>query len=196
MSKAISLEDGSIVAIKKINKKVPHINIDNIKKEIRIMKLCKHKNIVQLIDVFEDKESIYIVMEYLSGGDLYARYCSKEYHFKEERVRTIFKQILDAVRYMQELGIIHRDLKLENILFENEIEDSNIKIADFGLSALQGPFQDATDVLGTLHYVAPEVLANKPYDYSVDLWSLGVILFVLVTGCYPFDALNCQTEKK
>jgi calcium/calmodulin-dependent protein kinase I len=196
VSKAISLEDGSIVAIKKINKKVPHINIDNIKKEIRIMKLCKHKNIVQLIDVFEDKESIYIVMEYLSGGDLYARYCSKEYHFKEERVRTIFKQILDAVRYMQELGIIHRDLKLENILFENEIEDSNIKIADFGLSALQGPFQDATDVLGTLHYVAPEVLANKPYDYSVDLWSLGVILFVLVTGCYPFDALNCQTEKK
>jgi serine/threonine protein kinase len=85
---------------------------------------------------------------------------------------------------------------LENILFENEMEDSTIKIADFGLSALQGPFQDATDVLGTLHYVAPEVLSNKPYDYSVDVWSLGVILFVLVTGCYPFDALNCQTEKK
>ncbi len=196
VNKAISIEDGSTVAIKTINKVQSALNIDIIKKEVRIMKLVKHKNVVQLIDVYESKALIHIVMEYMSGGDLYSRFCNRQDCFNEERVKIIFAQIVSAIKYIQDLGIIHRDLKLENILFESEEEDSNVKIADFGLSALQGPYQEVTDVLGTLHYAAPEIIARKPYDYSVDIWSLGVILYVLVTGCYPFDSINCQIEQK
>ena len=196
VSKAINIHDGTTVAIKTIKKVQPTLNIDAIKKEIRIMKLVKHKHIIKLIDVYENKAMIYIVMEYMSGGDLYTKYCTKKECFSEAKVKRIFTQIAGATKYMQDLGIIHRDLKLENILFENENADSNVKIADFGLSALQGPYQEVTDVLGTLHYTAPEIIARKPYDYSVDIWSLGVILYVLVTGSYPFDSISSRLEQK
>jgi len=182
------------VAIKTVDK-IKHSNIiEQIKKEVSIMKLCQHSNIVKLLDVFETIGHIYIAMEYLPGGDLLSYFKTKKNKINEERVCQIVRQIANALQYMKERGIIHRDLKLENVLLVDNNDQSDVKIADFGLSSLQGPNQDVHERLGTLHYTAPEILSGKPYDASVDVWSLGVITYVLLSGTFPYDSNDDSEE--
>eukprot|EP00968_Pinguiococcus_pyrenoidosus_P018191 scaffold1867_cov247-Pinguiococcus_pyrenoidosus.AAC.28 len=155
-----------------------------LRTEIAIMKLVNHPHIIRMEAVYEDKEKIYIVMEKLEGGELFSRIVGRP-TFSEEEAYKVMKPLVESVAYLHDLGIVHRDLKPENILCGENLED--LKIADFGLSKLVLP----TDVMkmpcGTLSYVAPEVLTLTGYGKETDIWSLGVIMFLLLRGKLPFD---------
>ncbi|KAH7434669.1 hypothetical protein KP509_06G029500 [Ceratopteris richardii] len=161
-----------------------------IKREISTMKLVKHPNIVQLLEVMASKTKIYFVMEYVTGGELFNK-INRYGKLKEDDGRKYFQQLINAVDYCHSRGVYHRDLKPENLLLDS---DGNLKISDFGLSAL--PQQCREDGLlhttcGTPNYVAPEVIVDKGYDGAkADLWSCGVILYVLLAGFLPFDDKN------
>jgi serine/threonine protein kinase len=196
VKKAICRRTGNVVAIKTVDKIKHSAIIEQIKNEVSIMKLCQHSNIVKLLDVFETVSHIYIAMEYLPGGDLLTYFKNRKSKINEERVCQIVRQIVNALQYMKDRGIIHRDLKLENVLLVDGNDQSDVKIADFGLSSLTGPNQDSHERLGTLHYTAPEILSGKPYDASVDVWSLGVITYALLSGTFPFDSNDDNEEIK
>jgi len=179
------------VAIKVINK--DHIKreglMEQIKREISIMRLVRHPNIVELEEVMATKGKIYFVMEYVKGGELFAKVAKGK--LKEDLARKYFQQLVSAVDFCHSRGVSHRDLKPENLLLD---DNKDLKVSDFGLSAL--PEQLWNDGLlhtrcGTPAYVAPEVLRKKGYDGAkADIWSCGVILFVLLAGYLPFQAEN------
>lgn len=152
------------------------------------MKICQHPNIIRLLDIFENPEYIFIVLEYLTGGDLFQYLDKRDFKITEDRARSIAHSIGAALYYLHSYGIAHRDLKLENILMGTQDDDTDLKLVDFGLSKILGPNETSTDPFGTLSYVAPEVLLQKPYGKNVDLWSLGVIVYVLLSGMLPFDS--------
>uniref|UniRef100_A0A1J3HK67 non-specific serine/threonine protein kinase n=2 Tax=Noccaea caerulescens TaxID=107243 RepID=A0A1J3HK67_NOCCA len=180
------------VAIKVINKdqvlKRPGM-MDQIKREISIMKLVRHPNIVELKEVMATKTKIFFVMEFVRGGELFAKVAKGKLH--EDAARKYFQQLISAVDFCHSRGVSHRDLKPENLLLD---ENGDLKISDFGLSAL--PEQILHDGLlhtqcGTPAYVAPEVLRKKGYDGAkADIWSCGVVLYVLLAGCLPFQDEN------
>lgn len=155
------------------------------RQEIKILNKLKHSRIIGLKGWFEDDENIYLVLEYLSEGDL-AHYFKNELPSKEEAI-NIMRQIIDAVKYCHKKGIVHRDIKLENILID---ENMNIKLTDFGLSVLKRQNEYFYDEVGTPRYTAPEILSGEGYNESVDVWGIGIILFLLLTGKYPFDGSN------
>ena len=162
-----------------------------VKSEIDIMKMCKHKNIVRLLDHFENNEFIFIVMEHLAGGTL-ANYLENTAvdDLTEKDAGIITYQIAKGLEYLHQFGIIHRDLKPENIMIKGKFPYENLeslKIMDFGLSKILGPNERVSDGYGTLTYVAPEVLTRKPYNKHVDIWSLGVIVYYTLCGNFPFD---------
>lgn len=162
-------------------------DIELIKREIEILKLCQHPNIIRLYDVFENQDYIYIVMELLPGGDLFSYLEKRGFRIPEARACYIVHSLATALFYLHSYGIAHRDIKPENVLLIDESEDSDVKIVDFGLSKMVGPNENCTEPFGTLSYVAPEVLEQKPYDKSVDIWSLGVVSYLLLSGRLPFD---------
>ena len=181
-------KSGEKVAIKIINKKsMDQKDLELVRSEIDIMKLCKHQYVVRLLDHFENSEYIFIIMEYLAGGDLgnYAK--KKDYSFTEEDVALIVYQITEGINYLHKFGVMHRDLKPDNIMLTNKNDISSLKIMDFGLSKILGPNEKATDGFGTLSFVAPEVLVRKPYNKEVDIWSIGITLYYILTGTLPFD---------
>lgn len=143
-----------------------------------------HPNIVQLYETYEDKTKIYLVMELVTGGELFDRIVEKG-SYTEKDASDLIRQILEAVDYMHEQGVVHRDLKPENLLFYSPDDDSKIMISDFGLSKMEDSGVMAT-ACGTPGYVAPEVLAQKPYGKAVDIWSIGVISYILLCGYPPF----------
>ncbi|OAY76974.1 CBL-interacting protein kinase 1 [Ananas comosus] len=163
---------------------------DQIKREIGTLKMLRHPNVVRLYEVLASKTKIFLVLEHVTGGELFDKIESKR-RISEREGRKLFQQLIDAVSYCHDRGVYHRDLKPENVLLDAK---GNIKISDFGLSAL--PQQFGVDGLlhttcGSPNYVAPEVLANRGYDGAKsDLWSCGVILYVILTGCLPFDDQN------
>ncbi|PKA61998.1 CBL-interacting protein kinase 23 [Apostasia shenzhenica] len=195
---ARNVETGANVAIKILDKEtvLRHKMITQIKREISTMKLIKHPNVIRLCEVMASKTKIYLVLELVTGGELFNKIanCGR---FKEDEARKYFQQLINAVDYCHSRGVCHRDLKPENLLL-----DSNgvLKVSDFGLSAL--PQQIREDGLlhttcGTPNYVAPEVIHNKGYDGAkADLWSCGVILFVLMAGYMPFDDSNLMSLYK
>ncbi|MCO5560923.1 hypothetical protein L7F22_047200 [Adiantum nelumboides] len=170
--------------------------VEQIKREICTMKLVKHPNVVQLIEVMASKTKIYFVMEYVTGGELFSK-INRQGKLKEEDARKYFHQLINAVDYCHSRGVYHRDLKPENLLLDSH---GNLKISDFGLSAL--PQQCREDGLlhttcGTPNYVAPEVIVDRGYDGAkADLWSCGVILYVLLAGYLPFDDKNLMNLYK
>lgn len=182
---------GDSVAIKVINKdRVKKEGMmEQIKREISIMRLVRHPNVVALKEVLATKTKIFFIMEYVRGGELFAKVAKGR--LKEEVARKYFQQLISAVDYCHSRGVSHRDLKPENLLLD---ENENLKISDFGLSAL--PEHLRNDGLlhtqcGTPAYVAPEVLRKKGYDGArADLWSCGVILYVLLAGFLPFQEEN------
>jgi len=129
-------------------------------------------------------------MEYLQGGDFFNYLESKNFKIPEERAKTIAHQIATAIFYLHSFGIAHRDLKPENILMVNKEYDSQIKLVDFGLSKTFGPGETCTEPFGTLCYVAPEILLQKPYDKSVDCWSFGIIIYLMLSRHLPFDSAD------
>lgn len=126
-------------------------------------------------------------MEYLKGGDLFSFLEERRFRLFEDTAKHIIHQIAAGLYYMHSFGIVHRDLKPENILMTSTDEITQIKIVDFGLSKTFGPGETCREPFGTLCYVAPEILMQKPYDKSVDLWSLGVVLHLMLSSTLPFD---------
>ncbi|XP_031099186.1 CBL-interacting serine/threonine-protein kinase 1 [Ipomoea triloba] len=163
---------------------------DQIKREIGTLKLLKHPNVVRLHEVLASKTKICMVLEYVNGGELFDRIVSKG-KLPEVEGRKLFQQLIDGVSYCHSKGVFHRDLKLENVLVD---ENGIIKVTDFGLSALPQHFRDdglLHTTCGSPNYVAPEILSNRGYDGATsDTWSIGVILYVILTGYLPFDDRN------
>ncbi|KAB1204204.1 CBL-interacting serine/threonine-protein kinase 21 [Morella rubra] len=183
---AIDSTNDQCVAVKIIDKHmVMETNLKfQVKREIRTMKLLHHPNIVRIHEVLGTKTKIYIVMEYVSGGQLTDKmsYIKK---LEEWEARKLFQQLIDAVDYCHNKGVYHRDLKPENLLLDQR---GNLKVSDFGLSALRKPGDTLTTSCGSPSYVAPELLLNKGYDgAAADVWSCGVILFEVLAGRLPFD---------
>lgn len=178
------LAGGPKVAIKVIAKNdAGEDDLNLLQREIDIMSKLHHKNIIQLIEVFDDPECIYLVLELVTGGELFDQIVSRG-SYSERDAAAICKQILEAVQYMHSNGIAHRDLKPENLLCSGANSDE-IKVTDFGLSKDFGEATLSTSC-GTPDYVAPEVLRGAPYDNSVDIWSIGVITYILLCGFPPF----------
>ncbi|KAG6497717.1 CBL-interacting protein kinase 18-like [Zingiber officinale] len=188
---ARNLKTSQSVAIKVIEKdKVMMGGLnDQIKREISVMRLVRHPNIVELYEVMATKSKIYFVLEYAKGGELFDKVAKGK--LKEDVARKYFKQLITSVDFCHSRGVYHRDLKPENILLD---ENENLKISDFGLSALaESRRQDGLlhTTCGTPAYVAPEVISRKGYDGAkADIWSCGVILFVLMAGYLPFHDPN------
>ena len=184
----IHKKTGKKVAIKVMKKKQMTLqDIELQKREIEILKICQHPSIIRLLDVFENQDYIYIVMEYLKGGDLFNYLEKRDFTIPENKARDLAHSIATGLFYLHSFGIAHRDLKPENILMTDDSDEATPKLVDFGLSKIVGPSEKCNDPFGTLSYVAPEVLLQKPYDKSVDLWSLGVIIYLLLSGTLPFD---------
>ncbi|KAI3474273.1 hypothetical protein Pfo_029061 [Paulownia fortunei] len=188
---ARDIKTGMSAAIKIIDKeKILKVGmIDQIKREISVMRLVRHPNIVQLYEVMASKAKIYFVMEYVRGGELFNKVAKGK--LKEDAARKYFQQLISAVDFCHSRGVYHRDLKPENLLLD---ENGNLKISDFGLSAFaESKRQDGLlhTTCGTPAYVAPEVISRRGYDGSkADIWSCGVILFVLLAGYLPFHDSN------
>lgn len=191
---------GQYAAVKIISKSVLHSPVPNkdvdqeaqqpeptlldIEREIVIMKLVDHPNVLRLYDVWETSTQLYLILEYAEGGELFEYLCDNGKLSVPEAL-GYFQQIIAAIDYCHRFNIAHRDLKLENLLLDS---DNNIKVADFGLAAWQGKSDLLQTACGSPHYVAPEVVMGQGYNGACsDVWSCGVILYILLAGCLPFD---------
>ena len=193
-------QSGDIRAMKQIMKsKIP--DIEKFQNEIKILAMVDHPNIVRLFEVIEDDKYFNLLQELCTGGELLRKIQTTQ--LKEKDIAKIFNQIMSAVAYCHEKGIVHRDLKLENILFASESPDSPVKIIDFGFSVLLGKneinkdkdnennlkkygFKRMKSKVGTLYYISPEIIKGN-YDEKCDIWACGVILYILLCGYPPFN---------
>jgi 5'-AMP-activated protein kinase catalytic alpha subunit len=186
-------ETGENVAIKVMAKTtiLKHRMVEQIKREISIMKIVRHPNIVRLHEVLASQTKIYIILEFVMGGELYDKIVQLG-KLSENESRRYFQQLIDAVAHCHKKGVYHRDLKPENLLLDAY---GNLKVSDFGLSALTKQGDDLLHTTcGTPNYVAPEVLSNHGYDgAAADIWSCGVILYVLMAGYLPFEEADLPT---
>ena len=158
--------------------------------ELNVLRRVRHRFIIQLVEVFETPEKVYMVMELATGGELFDRIIAKGSFTERDAVRVL-KMVLEGVEYLHGLGIAHRDLKPENLLYYHPGHDSKIMITDFGLShMMSGPDNFMRTTCGTPEYIAPEILARKTYNVQVDLWAIGVITYILLSGTMPFDDEN------
>ncbi|XP_054805611.1 CBL-interacting protein kinase 24 [Prosopis cineraria] len=187
---ARNTETGESAAIKVMSKStiLEHRMVEQIKREISIMKIVRHPNIVRLHEVLASQTKIYIILEFVMGGELYDKIVQQG-KLSENESRRYFQQLIDAVAHCHSKGVYHRDLKPENLLLD---AFGNLKVSDFGLSALTKQVPGLLHTTcGTPNYVAPEVLSNLGYDgAAADVWSCGVILFVLMAGYLPFEEPN------
>ncbi|XP_053088886.1 MAP/microtubule affinity-regulating kinase 3a isoform X1 [Pangasianodon hypophthalmus] len=181
---------GREVAVKIIDRtQLNPTSLQKLFREVRIMKILNHPNIVKLFEVIETERNLYLVMEYASGGEVFD-YLVTHGRMKEKEARAKFRQIVSAVQYCHQKHIVHRDLKAENLLLD---ADMNIKIADFGFSNQFTVGNKLDTFCGSPPYAAPELFQGKKYDGpEVDVWSLGVILYTLVSGSLPFDGQNLK----
>ncbi|CAL5198639.1 unnamed protein product [Lathyrus oleraceus] len=186
-------DTGESVAIKVMAKStiLKHRMVEQIKREISIMKIVRHPNIVRLHEVLASETKIYIILEFVMGGELYDQIV-QQVKLSENESKRYFQQLIDAVAHCHKKGVYHRDLKPENLLLD---AFGNLKVSDFGLSALTKQGDDLLHTTcGTPNYVAPEVLSNQGYDgAAADVWSCGVILYVLMAGYLPFEEADLPT---
>jgi len=187
----INKETKQKVAVKIMNKNnMDSSDLELVRTEIEILKICQHPYIIKLYDVFENIDYIYIIMEHCSGGDLFSFIKNRNFMLKEEKVVVIMYKLCKAVYYVHSYGIAHRDIKPENVLLTSESEDADVRLLDFGLSKIVGPNQKCTEPYGTLTYCAPEIILDKPYLKTVDSWSLGVMTYLMLSGSLPFSGKN------
>jgi calcium/calmodulin-dependent protein kinase I len=188
---AIHLKTKKKVAVKILPKtEKTKKDLELQKREIEILKICQHPNIIRLLDIFENESTLFLVIEYLPGGDMFDFLQERGFDIKESQAKNYVKKIATALTYLHSFGIAYRDLKPENILMSSSDDTADIKISDFGLSKIIAPNERSDEPFGTISYAAPEVLLGNSYDKSVDLWSLGVVTYLLVSGTLPFDDDN------
>ncbi|KAL9260502.1 Calcium-dependent protein kinase 8-like protein [Drosera capensis] len=190
---ATELTTGERHACKSISKMKlrTDVDIEDVRREVEIMKhLPKHPNIVTLKDTYEDDEAVHIVMELCEGGELFDRIVARG-HYTERAAAAVMKTIVEVVQMCHAHGVIHRDLKPENFLFANKKENSPLKAIDFGLSVFFKPGERFNEIVGSPYYMAPEVL-KRNYGPETDVWSAGVILYILLCGVPPFWAESEQ----
>ncbi|KAJ1297007.1 hypothetical protein BS78_01G345500 [Paspalum vaginatum] len=181
---------GEDVAVKVIPKAkmTTAIAIEDVRREVRILSsLTGHNNLVQFYDAFEDDENVYVVMELCKGGELLDRILARGGKYSEEDAKVVIHQILSVASFCHLQGVVHRDLKPENFLFMTKDENSALKVIDFGLSDFVKPDERLNDIVGSAYYVAPEVL-HRSYGTEADMWSIGVIAYILLCGSRPFWA--------
>ena len=182
-------------------------NVDRFKNEINIMSKVDHPNIVKIREIFEDQRYYQIIMEEIKGGSVFDRFIEKmeenEETYTEKEAAILFKQIMSAINYCHKQGISHRDIKLENLLYVSKVKNAQIKMIDFGLSTffeniiptLNDVLRDEkgkmTEVVGTIHYMSPEVVEGK-YNEKCDIWSAGVILYTILSGLLPFEGNSAK----
>ncbi|KAJ1690616.1 hypothetical protein LUZ63_014771 [Rhynchospora breviuscula] len=190
---AQNTETGESVAMKVLDRAtiIKHRMVDQIKREISIMKLVRHPHVVRLHEVLASRTKIYIILEFITGGELFDK-IMRHGRLSENDSRKYFQQLIDGVDFCHHKGVYHRDLKPENLLLDSQ---GNLKISDFGLSALPEPgVSILKTTCGTPNYVAPEVISHKGYNGALaDIWSCGVILYVLMAGYLPFDEVDLTT---
>ncbi|XP_074583472.1 calcium-dependent protein kinase 26-like isoform X2 [Curcuma longa] len=187
------LATGSEYACKSIAKRklISKEDVEDVRREIQILHhLSGHKNVVTIKGAFEDAQFVHIVMELCAGGELFDRIVERG-HYSECKAAELIRIIVGVIEACHSLGVMHRDLKPENFLLVNRVEDSSLKLIDFGLSVFFKPGQIFTDVVGSPYYVAPEVLC-KHYGPEADVWTAGVILYILLSGVPPFWAETQQ----
>lgn len=162
-----------------------------IDRELAVLRMLNHANIVQIYDIFDSARETYVVMEYLAGGELLDLITESD-HLSERNSKHVIREVLQAIQYLHARGIVHRDVKPENILCVNRAWPLRVKLTDFGLSKMVGlPSSDGTERVmrsqcGTAYYLAPEIANNTPYSKPVDLWACGVVLYVMLAGKFPF----------
>lgn len=183
-------------AVKIIDKQSDdELGLQFVWRELNVMKSVNHPNIVRTYDIFDTKNRLYIVLEYMPGGTL-GEILKKLGRFTEDQARPILKDILEGVAYLHDKSIVHRDLKLKNILCETKEMPVRVKLADFGLANFVGVRTVSKVALqsqvGSPHYVAPEVLREEPYGPVVDAWAVGIILHIMLTRRYPFAGETIQ----
>eukprot|EP00388_Colpodella_angusta_P042451 GDKK01056343.1.p1 GENE.GDKK01056343.1~~GDKK01056343.1.p1 ORF type:complete len:639 (+),score=161.21 GDKK01056343.1:25-1917(+) len=155
------------------------------RREIAVLSKLDHAYIIKYFDFFEDEHFLYAVMEKCEGGELFDQICKRR-RFTEEDAAVLCRQMLSALEYVHDMGVVHRDVKAENFLFKNKLANSPVKMIDFGMSARVVDGQKLTEVCGSPHYLAPELL-RKSYDSQADMWALGVLIYLMLYGRYPFD---------
>jgi len=184
------ISDGGVHALKVIS--TSGLGRDQqrlLRAETKIMKQVDHPHLVKLHEIFETKDNVVLAMELLEGKELFDAICDRGAYTEQDAAKVIC-QVTQAVQYLNSLGVAHRDLKPENIVYANNNPDSIVKITDLGLAKLYGDPGDYSDLMmtpcGTPGYVAPEVLAQQGYGFECDMWSIGVIMYVLLCGYLPF----------
>lgn len=195
----INRHTGRRLAVKSIRKSNPALHPRNLRQEATLLAEVKHPHIIPFVEVCEDDENFHIITEICEGGDLFDRTSSKasngdEGCFAELQAARILYEILHAIRHLHQHNIVHRDIKPENILFQTPDENSPIAVIDFGLAKKHFPHKGEpplTSVSGTPYYIAPEVL-RKSYDKACDVWSVGVIAYILLCGQPPFNGTNSK----
>lgn len=189
VKRGISNIDKRVVAVKIVNRTgLSEEDEQSLRGEVAILQRLHHKNIVHAKDFFEEPKHFYVILEYVDGGELFDRIVQKTV-YSENDARDLVVVLLRAIKYCHDLNIVHRDLKPENLLLTSKSEDADVKIADFGF-AVEAEGCTLTDACGTPAYIAPEILLAKPYGKPCDMWSFGVILFVLLGGYPPFHDEN------
>jgi len=163
-----------------------------LRDEIDVLKDMEHKHIIRLYDVFEEPQHYFMVTEKMMGGELFDRIVQKSY-YNEKEARDTCRIVFSAIHYCHKKNVAHRDLKPENLLLTSENDDSDIKIADFGFAKRVTQPKSLTTQCGTPGYVAAEILEGKPYDTQADMWSIGVIVYILLGGYPPFIESNQRT---
>mmetsp|Transcript_73149 Transcript_73149/g.122136 ORF Transcript_73149/g.122136 Transcript_73149/m.122136 type:complete len:554 (-) Transcript_73149:316-1977(-) len=169
--------------------------LDELRREIEVQKALDHPNIVRVFEYFEERHQMHIIMELCKGGALVSRMKNHRHGYGEQAAATLVQKMLSAVLYCHHKGVVHRDIKLDNFIYENEAEDAELKLIDFGFACEVKPGYEAMwDQIGTPSYMAPELWADhcKEYDSSVDMWAMGVVAYMLLSGKRPFH----HTDRK
>ena len=194
----LNILTGRIVAVKSFDKNNSELTGDNMKKilyETNLMKKLNHPNITKILEMFEDEKYFMIIMEYINGGNLFS-FVKKRRKLSEKTAKFLFRQIIQGIKYIHEQNIVHRDIKLENLLIDL---NNNVKICDFGIGRkIKNKNQLLHDQCGTLMYMAPEILLSskeKGYEpFPVDIWSSGISLYIMLSGTLPFNYKNKKNE--
>jgi len=197
VKEAQHIKTGAYYAVKIINKKLMEGREHMVRNEINVLKKVSqgHRNILTLVDYFETVNNLYLVTDWALGGELFDRILQKGSYFERDAANLV-RSITEAVAYLHDNGIVHRDLKPENLLFRTQDEDSDLLIADFGLSRIidSEKFHVLTTTCGTPGYMAPEIFKKTGHGKPVDLWAIGVITFFLLCGYTPFDRESTKEE--
>lgn len=183
---AVAKESQKHFAVKIIQKKkMDESDVEDLLSEIYILGQLSHPHIIGLIEMFDEKSDYYVVTELVRGGELFNRIVSKK-SYTEKGARDLIKSFIETIAYIHSKGVVHRDLKPENLLLTSETDDIDIKIADFGFAKRICDLKDNEPPCGTPGYVAPEILRRDRYGAEVDIWSMGIICYVLLAGYPPF----------